>query len=62
MLQLVALPSFEPAWCLVRELFDYRAPVQTSSPNEYSSDHSVNRQERLGEQTENSHALPFRAG
>lgn len=62
MLQLAALLSVEPAWCLVRELIDYRAPTQGSSPNESSRDLRVNRQEHLGEQTENTHALPFRGG
>lgn len=62
MLQLAALPSVEPAWCLVRELIDYRAPTQASSPNKSSRDLRVNRRKRLGEQTENTHALPFRGG
>ena len=62
MLQLAALLSVEPAWCLVRELIDYRAPTQASSPSESSRDLRVNRQQRLGEQTENTHALPFRIG
>ena len=62
MLQLAALLSVEPAWCLVRELVDYRAPAQASSPNESSRDLRVNRREHLGEQTETTHALPFRRG
>lgn len=62
MLQLAALLSVEPAWCLVRELIDYRAPTQASSPNEYSRDLRVNHRGHLGEQTENTHTLPFRGG